>query len=555
MSMPVSAPANVASNRASASTWSRLASNSAARLTADPSATASSSSVRRSSSPSRSSSALLMTESAATGRSPANSGTQMWERSPTAACSRRLMRGSSSVRSMRRVSRAAIACWTIDSEIRRRLPSRPLARPAAAPTSSSPPSMRLTIPASAPVSAIERATISSITPWRSTPAAAMSRCVATMRSSRSLLRRCSSWASVSAAWAIAADRTIDSTSRFRTSCAPNAPGSRPETIRRPIVAPPWSSGTTANDRIPIVRASAASARASSSVSTQRTGRPDRIALSVSVPRALKRAGRRRSGGPLVAPVTRSSPSSIVTWAALAPVSARVRSAMRRIAVARSAPSAAISRCSATAERRTAASTAPSGAVPAVSPWGTGMMDAVSGGGGRALSAGGPPGGPDADRPDGPTCGRTRLRPPVPRLHPAAASRSGHGAPPPDRRLRWRRVLDGAGKPAARRLRARAHRRRAAARVLRAHRLGRRRPLHRPVLPRLPVVDLRAVARLAVPPRQGRRDRLRRRRPPARAGPHLRRRRQRRVAARRLARARPRPGPAPTPGSAGPSCAA
>ena len=61
MSMPVSAPANVASNRASASTWSRLASNSAARLTAAPSATASSSSVRRSSSPSRSSAALLMT--------------------------------------------------------------------------------------------------------------------------------------------------------------------------------------------------------------------------------------------------------------------------------------------------------------------------------------------------------------------------------------------------------------------------------------------------------------------------------------------------------------
>ena len=72
------------------------------------------------------------------------------------------------------------------------------------------------------------------------------------------------------------------------------------------------------------------------------------------------------------------------------------------------------------------------------------------------------------------------------------------------------------------------RRRAPEGLLPAHRLGRRRPLHRALLPRVLAGALRALARLAVPPRPGRRPRLRRRRAPARAGPHLRRRRQRRA---------------------------
>ena len=105
------------------------------------------------------------------------------------------------------------------------------------------------------------------------------------------------------------------------------------------------------------------------------------------------------------------------------------------------------------------------------------------------------------------------------------------------------LLDGGRQPAARRLRPRAHRRERPKVCFLPTASRRRRPLHRALLPRVLAGALRAVARLAVPPRQGRRARLRPRRAPARPGPHLRRRRQRRLAARRLARARPRRGAA------------
>ena len=82
----------------------------------------------------------------------------------------------------------------------------------------------------------------------------------------------------------------------------------------------------------------------------------------------------------------------------------------------------------------------------------------------------------------------------------------------------------------------AARRRAAEGLLPPDRLGRRRPLHRPLLPPLPGEPLRAVARLAVPARLRHR---RRARAPARAGPRLRRRRQRHLPDGRAARAQPR----------------
>ena len=127
--------------------------------------------------------------------------------------------------------------------------------------------------------------------------------------------------------------------------------------------------------------------------------------------------------------------------------------------------------------------------------------------------------------------------------PAEARGAMPNRSPTDRRARRRRVLDGEGRLAARRLRALARRAPAAARVLPADRLGRRRPLRRALLPPL-LARLRGQPRVAVPPRPGhRRRRGRPRQPPAEPGPDLRRRRQRREHARRLARARARRDPA------------
>ena len=117
--------------------------------------------------------------------------------------------------------------------------------------------------------------------------------------------------------------------------------------------------------------------------------------------------------------------------------------------------------------------------------------------------------PGLDTPGGRRAGGCRLRP-----------RHG-GATVPDRGLRRRRVLDGRRQPAARRLRPGPDRGRAPARVLRAHGVGRRRPLRRALLPHLRRLRLRAQPPLALPPRPHRGDR-RPRRAPARAGPHLRR---------------------------------
>ena len=117
--------------------------------------------------------------------------------------------------------------------------------------------------------------------------------------------------------------------------------------------------------------------------------------------------------------------------------------------------------------------------------------------------------------------------------------SRHDAPTPDRRLRWRRVLDGGREPALGRLRARAGRGggpRPAEGLLPPDRVRGRRPLRGPLLPALRGESLRAVARVAVPARL--RDR-RRARAPARPGPRVRRRRQRHLPDGRAARARAR----------------
>src|SRR6476661_7962616 len=112
---------------------------------------------------------------------------------------------------------------------------------------------------------------------------------------------------------------------------------------------------------------------------------------------------------------------------------------------------------------------------------------------------------------------------------------------PDRGVRRWRVLDGGGQPAPRRLRAATDRGRAPEGLLRADRLRRRRPLRGALLPRVLARALRAEPPVAVPPRPcgGGRGHGR---APAQPGPDLRRRRQRRVAAGRLARARDRPDP-------------
>ena len=143
-----------------------------------------------------------------------------------------------------------------------------------------------------------------------------------------------------------------------------------------------------------------------------------------------------------------------------------------------------------------------------------------------------------------TCGRARY----PKIRTAVQprnrrsgrpSRHGIGATS-DRRLRRRRLLDGVREPAARRLRARPDQGRAAARLLPALGQRRRRPLHRPLLPRLLRPPLRGQPHLALPPRAGPGGPAP---PPALPGPDLRRRRQRRQPARRLAGARDRRDPA------------
>ena len=114
------------------------------------------------------------------------------------------------------------------------------------------------------------------------------------------------------------------------------------------------------------------------------------------------------------------------------------------------------------------------------------------------------------------------------------------ATPADRGLRRRRLLDGAGQPAARRVRALAVPAQEAAGVLLPVGLRRRRPLRRALLPPLLQRGLRPVAHLALPARLRAR---RGARAPAQAGPDLRRRRVDPLAARRVARARHRRGPA------------
>src|SRR5262249_46791306 len=114
----------------------------------------------------------------------------------------------------------------------------------------------------------------------------------------------------------------------------------------------------------------------------------------------------------------------------------------------------------------------------------------------------------------------------------------------DRRLRRRRLLDGGGQPAARRVRPRPQRLEAAAGLLPALGERRRRPLHRPLLPCLSPPPLPADPPPAVPPRAGAGGPAS---PPALAGPDLRRWRQPRQPARGLARPRPRLDP---PGGVG-----
>src|SRR5262249_37404105 len=112
--------------------------------------------------------------------------------------------------------------------------------------------------------------------------------------------------------------------------------------------------------------------------------------------------------------------------------------------------------------------------------------------------------------------------------------------PPNRGVRRRRLLDGVREPAARRLRARPDRGRTTASLLPALGERRRRPLHRPLLPRLRVPPLRGQPHLPVPPRAGPGGSAS---PPALPGPDLRRRWQRGQPARGLASARDRRDPA------------
>ena len=141
--------------------------------------------------------------------------------------------------------------------------------------------------------------------------------------------------------------------------------------------------------------------------------------------------------------------------------------------------------------------------------------------------------------------RGELRTPVQRPGARARPFDDGDCASPDRGLRRRRLLDGVGKPAARRVRARALPARAAAGLLPALGERRRRPLRRPLLPRLPGRALRGEPRLALPPRAGPGGPAR---PPALPGPDLRRRRQRGQPARGLARARDRRDPARSLGS-------
>ena len=110
---------------------------------------------------------------------------------------------------------------------------------------------------------------------------------------------------------------------------------------------------------------------------------------------------------------------------------------------------------------------------------------------------------------------------------------------PDRRLRGRRVLDGERQPADGRLRPLPDRQGAAAGLLPALGERRRRPLHRPLLPRVRGRPCGGLAHLAVPapPQPARPARA-----PALPGPDLRGRRQPRQPARGLAGPRPRRDP-------------
>src|SRR5271156_4751675 len=85
-----------------------------------------------------------------------------------------------------------------------------------------------------------------------------------------------------------------------------------------------------------------------------------------------------------------------------------------------------------------------------------------------------------------------------------SSKANHATQdPPDRRPWRRRLLDGEGRIAARRVRAVAGEVLAAPRLLPAHGLGRRRPLRGALLPAL-LAQLRGQSPVAVPPRPGHR---------------------------------------------------
>ena len=126
-----------------------------------------------------------MTLTAPTGRSPANSGTQMWERSPTSFCSWAFRRGSFSAYSMSSGSRAAMANREMLWFRGRRLCRKRTAIPEAARVTTSSPSIRWIMAPSARVSAWARSTITCITCSRSPEAAAaISRWVEMIRSRR-----------------------------------------------------------------------------------------------------------------------------------------------------------------------------------------------------------------------------------------------------------------------------------------------------------------------------------------------------------------------------------
>ena len=226
------APSKSMRKRARASACARLASNSAAWLTAAESTTDSSSSVWRSSSFRRTRSERLRTLSVPITSLRRNRGTQISDRSPTFLRSAWLIRGSLRVSSIRIGWPLSIAYLATESDSGLRASEAAAAMPLAARVWTVSPSRRLTMAPSAEVIAWERSQTSCITTCRSVPAAAISRWIATIRDNRSSVpSRCPAipilGASTNRAGGLTAGRRPALQAPTHSNCAsPDAPKGR-----------------------------------------------------------------------------------------------------------------------------------------------------------------------------------------------------------------------------------------------------------------------------------------------------------------------------------------